>query len=152
MTHQEERALVAEIARSWIGTNFHHGARIKGVGIDCAQLLAAVFEEAGLVTADLPDYSVDWFMHEGDERYLTHLSPYTEPLADGAPIEVGDIVAFRFGRATSHAGIVVDFDAEQAPVIVHAFRGLGVILDALTPGSALAPRITSVHRLTRWMS
>ena len=46
---EDERALVVRIAQEWAGTPYHHRARIKGVGVDCGQLVAGVFEEAGLI-------------------------------------------------------------------------------------------------------
>jgi cell wall-associated NlpC family hydrolase len=36
------RAAVVREAESWIGTPFHHAARVKGAGIDCLMLLAEV--------------------------------------------------------------------------------------------------------------
>lgn len=44
----QRQAVVAE-AKTWIGTGFHHEARIKGAGVDCAQLLIAVFSACGFV-------------------------------------------------------------------------------------------------------
>lgn len=34
-------ALIAE-ARSWVHTPFHHGARLKGVGVDCVGLIVGI--------------------------------------------------------------------------------------------------------------
>lgn len=34
----EQRAAVAQEALAWLGTPYHHHARIKGVGVDCAQI------------------------------------------------------------------------------------------------------------------
>lgn len=146
-----ERARVARVARSWMPTPFHHGARLKHVGVDCAQFLAAVFEEAGLVTPDLPEYSVDWFLHEHQERYLDAIAPYTTPIPEGSEIAVGDIALFRFGRSISHAGVIVDIDIERCPVLVHAVRGIGVTMDTLSLTNALQPRLAQIHRLQRWM-
>ena len=50
MTEQEQRDLVVKEAYSWIGTPYHHQAMIKGVGVDCALILLAVFREAGLIS------------------------------------------------------------------------------------------------------
>src|SRR5262249_43477037 len=43
------RAAVVAEAESWIGTPFHHAARVKGAGVDCLMLLAEVYERAGIV-------------------------------------------------------------------------------------------------------
>jgi cell wall-associated NlpC family hydrolase len=146
----EERARVVAIARSWIGTPFHHNARIKGVGVDCAQLLAAVFAEAALEDATLPEYSADWFLHEDRERYLDEMDRYTVAVAEGAPVELGDIPMFRYGRSVSHAGIIVEVSPTTYPIMVHSFRGIGVTLDELTPTGAMTSRLAGVRRLNRW--
>ena len=39
--HASRAAVVAE-AIAWLGTPYHHRARIKGVGVDCAQLALGV--------------------------------------------------------------------------------------------------------------
>lgn len=39
--------VVAE-ALSWLGTPYHHGARLKGIGVDCAGLLIGVSKALGL--------------------------------------------------------------------------------------------------------
>ena len=50
-----ERARVVAIAHEWLGTPYHTGGRLKGVGVDCLTLLAGVFSEAGLVgQVDIP--------------------------------------------------------------------------------------------------
>jgi cell wall-associated NlpC family hydrolase len=36
-------------ARTWRGTPFHHQARIKGNGVDCAQLVVGVGQALGLI-------------------------------------------------------------------------------------------------------
>ena len=35
-------------ARTWIGTPFHHQARLKGKGCDCLGLIVGVVDELGL--------------------------------------------------------------------------------------------------------
>ena len=141
-----ERAVVVAEARAWIGTPFHHAARIKGVGVDCAQFLIGVYAGAGVV--DVPEiraYSRDWFLHEDVPHYLEELERFAAPLPDGATPDIGDIATFRYGRAVSHAGILVDAD-----VMVHAFRDLGVILEAIGPNDAMSVRLAGYWRLTRW--
>lgn len=44
-----QRQRVVEIAREWVGTPYHTGARIKGAGADCLTLLAEVYAEAGII-------------------------------------------------------------------------------------------------------
>ncbi len=49
--------LVMEIARSWVGTKFHHQGRRKNVGVDCIGLIVGVAQELGLNVEDKTDYA-----------------------------------------------------------------------------------------------
>jgi len=56
------QAVIAE-AVTWIGTPFHHAARVKGAGVDCLMLLAEVYERAGAAPhIEPPFYVPDWHM------------------------------------------------------------------------------------------
>lgn len=119
------REKVIAAARGWLNTSFHHEARVKGVGVDCAQLLIAVFAEAGLVAEFTPaHYPHDWHFHKDEERYIAEISGYAHRVDTPQP---GDIALFRFGRCASHAAIVIDW-----PLCIHAYFGQGVVeVDAL---------------------
>jgi len=123
--------LVAE-ARTWVGTPYHHHARVKGAGVDCAQILAAVYEAVGLVPhLDLGNYSPQWHLHHGEEAYLQWLHHVgAHRLADGLHPQPGDVGVWRFGRTFSHGGIVVDGGPD--PLIVHAYIRRGVIVSRAT--------------------
>lgn len=130
---------VTDIARTWLGTPYHHRARVKGVGVDCLMLLAEVFEEAGMVPYIDPGYYPhDWMMHRSEERYLAGLEQYCDRVEDPQP---GDIALYRFGRCASHAGIVIEW-----PLIIHAYRGEGVVL-AHGDDGALSGRLDSFWRV-----
>ncbi len=121
---QQRAAVVAE-ARTWLGTPYHHEGRVKGVGVDCLQLLAGVFSapSVGLIEKPLiPHYPWDWHLHRDAERYMEGLTRYTREIE--APPHPGDIVLFRFGRCFSHGGIVVKW-----PTIIHAYVGKGCVLE-----------------------
>ena len=60
----EERIRVILEAMTWIKTPFHFGARVKGNGVDCAQLIAAVFETCGIFKAD--EYGFFGLMLDGE--------------------------------------------------------------------------------------
>lgn len=115
------RAAVVKEAESWIGTPFHHAARIKGAGIDCLMLLAEVYERAGVAAPiEPPFYVPDWHLHQGAERYVDGLVRYARPIA-GPPLP-GDIALFRFGRTFSHGAIVTEW-----PRLIHAYWSIGVV-------------------------
>src|SRR5581483_6420447 len=121
-SHCEQRHAVVKEAESWIGTPFHHAARVKGRngGVDCLMLLAEVYERAGLTPPIAPPFYVpDWHLHRDAERYLDGLLAYAAEI--DAP-EPGDIALFRFGRTFSHGAIVT-----QWPHVVHAYWAVGVV-------------------------
>lgn len=120
-------AVVAQ-ARTWLGTPYHHHGRIKGAGVDCAMLLAEVFQRCGIVErVDPGNYPHDWHQHESRELFEEWLLRYAQPLpADQAP-QLGDVGLWRYGKARSHAGIVVDCEPGGVSVVVHAYIGMGVV-------------------------
>lgn len=136
--HQAQRLAVAAAARTWLGTPYHHQARIKGAGVDCALLLCEVYHAAGVVPfVDPTPYPQNWHIHRGDERYLGFVTQYAK-LSD-APPQLGDLVLFKFGRAFSHAGIYVG-----GGLVVHSLIDHGVIETILTE-PPLARRDTCVY-------
>lgn len=121
-----ERAAVAEEALSWLGTAYHHHARIKGVGVDCAQLLCGVYEACGLVKpVETGAYAVDWHLHHSEEKFSGWMAQYAHLVQDG-PLKVGDVCLWRFGRTFSHGSIYVGDD-----LFVHSYIGRGVMLSRL---------------------
>lgn len=120
-----QRMAVVAQAKTWVGTPYHHEARVKGAGVDCAMLLAEVYEAAGLIPHTVPPhYPPDWHLHRSEERYLNFITKYAQPLAEDAPRLPGDVVTYKFGRCISHAAIVIDW-----PLVIHAVKPLGVIVD-----------------------
>jgi cell wall-associated NlpC family hydrolase len=150
MNVERERTAVVEEALSWLRTPYHALARIKGVGVDCAQLVIAVYTTAlGIEEPAIGTYAIDWFLHSPEEKYLEGLAPYAmERKSAELTGEPGDIALFRFGRAISHAGIVVEW-----PLMVHADRHTGrVTLDSLADGQPYRARLAGVYSLLRWVT
>lgn len=114
------RASVVKEVQEWIGTPFHHAARVKGAGIDCLMLLAEVYERAGVTDRiEPPFYVPDWHLHRDAERYMQGLLHYARPVDVPEP---GDIALFRFGRTFSHGAIIVAW-----PQLIHAYWSIGVV-------------------------
>lgn len=112
--------VVAE-ALTWLHTPYHHHARIKGAGVDCAQLLCGVFEAVGMVEhIDTGFYPHDWHMSRNEELFLQWLAKVGARQVD-AP-QPGDVAVFRFGRTFSHGAVMID---EQTTI--HAYINMGVI-------------------------
>lgn len=112
---------ICAYSQSWIGTPYHHAARVKGVGVDCAQLLIGVFcDELQLVpTPEVEDYPPDWMMHRSEERFLSTLQTCAREIEQPEP---GDVAIWMWGRCFAHAAIV-----QSWPVVVHADSRCGKV-------------------------
>ncbi len=114
---EQWRTDVIAVAESWLRTPWHHMQRVRGPGggVDCAQLLIAVYSEAGIVEPFWPDaYPMDWMMHREEERFLLHIEQYMDSVAVPQP---GDAAVWLYGRCFSHGAVVVGW-----PSIIHAYR------------------------------
>lgn len=116
----EIRARVVAEAMTWLGTPYGHRQRLKGLRVDCAQILAAVYEAAGVIEPiDLGEYPTQWHLSHTRELYLEWLEragAWLIPSADALP---GDIGVWKYGLTHSHGGIVVEGGAD--PVILHSY-------------------------------
>jgi cell wall-associated NlpC family hydrolase len=121
-------AIVAE-ARTWLGTPWHHAARVKGAGVDCGQFLIAAYTGAGLVPGfETGPYSIDHMMHSGEELFLGFVEAHLDRTDTPLP---GDVAVWRYGRCFSHGAIVLDW-----PLIIHAHRpDRAVVLGDATKGA-----------------
>ena len=89
-------------------------------GVDCATLLAQVFEQCGLTPpVPIPSYPPDWHMHRKGERYADTVLERSREITEAEALP-GDVVMFQFGLSFSHAAIVMP---PGWPAIVHAFFG-----------------------------
>jgi cell wall-associated NlpC family hydrolase len=114
-----DEAAVARVlaeATSWLLTPWIHGAAIKGVGVDCARLLKAVYMGAGVVD-DFPldSYPADWMLHRDEERFQAIVAAHCIPVE--FPPLPGDLALWRYFRCFSHGGIVIEW-----PRVIHAHR------------------------------
>jgi cell wall-associated NlpC family hydrolase len=110
-----QRQAIVDEAISWLGTPYHHRARVKGSGVDCAQLPIAVYSKIGIIPEfDPGDYSTQWYLHRDAERYLEQVEKYAHE-TDGE-ILPGDFLVYKFGWTFSHGVIVVKW-----PIVIHAW-------------------------------
>jgi cell wall-associated NlpC family hydrolase len=117
-----DRARIVAEALTWLRTPYHHGARLKGVGVDCAQLPIGVYAEAGFIEPFEPEpYPHDWHLHRSAERYLTEVMRFAREITmdQAGP---GDLILYRFGRAYAHGVIIIDY-----PVVLHAVLREGLV-------------------------
>lgn len=110
------RDQIVEIARSWIGTPYHHQARLKGVGVDCIGLIVGVGRELGLQIEDTTDYA-----RYPDGKTLG-LELERQFIKTDVP-RLGDILLFRVTRLPQHVGIC-------SPIgLIHAHMGVGRVVE-----------------------
>jgi len=139
IAQQARRTVVIAEAQTWMGTPWHHAARVRGAGVDCGLFLAAVYEAAGLAPHLEPDqYPQDWMLHTSEELLLNQVQAYAREVAAPQP---GDIALWQIGRTWSHAAIVLAW-----PRVIHTLAGCGVMEDDASVTAAL------VHHPVRFFS
>lgn len=113
-----QRSSVCAIAKTWLHTPFRDQGKVKGKdgAVDCAMLLVAVFQEAGLLDPayDPRPYPPQFHLHHGEERFLKQIENIIEMHGRGAekagkmPAVPGDLIVYRVGRCFSHGGLVIE--------------------------------------------
>ena len=108
----KKRIAIITEAHEWLGTPYHDQQCVKGEGVDCAMFVFGIAMELGMVDEldrlKVPAYSPEWHLHNDDERLLYILESFgcketKKPL-------IGDIITFKFGRVSSHLGILCPND------------------------------------------
>ncbi|MEZ5923917.1 MAG: NlpC/P60 family protein [Hyphomicrobiaceae bacterium] len=126
-----KRRDIVRIARSWIGTPYHHQASLKGSGADCIGLVRGIWRELfGREPEVPPAYSGDWSEATGQETMLAVASRHLVPV----PVELirqGDVLVFRLraGAVAKHVAIVSDLGR-----MIHAQEGVPVAEVNIGPG------------------
>ncbi len=118
-----DRQSAVAVARSWVGTPYVLGARIRGLGCDCATIIAEYLIQCGIAKReDLGVYSHDWFCHAADERYMLRLLHHAKKTLEtvarpGVKASPGSIALFRVAgsHVFNHGAIVA-----QWPKVIHA--------------------------------
>lgn len=132
MMMQEQRAAVVDEAHTWLRTPYHHmgdgeqraGRQLKGIGIDCAQILIETYSAVGVIDwFSTGKYGRDWMSHNADERYVSFIAKYAEQYDwREEPIQPADIAVWKFGLSFSHGGIVTEW-----PHVIHAYASFGFV-------------------------
>lgn len=127
-TEAEQRAATVAEAWRWLGTPYHPHGRLLSVGVDCGNLLAKVYENAGVIAPLDPGfYETGWHLHRSEELFIGWLrTAGAFPVLNREP-RPGDTGIWRFGRTYSHGGIVV-----EGGLVVHAYLERGVIASGLS--------------------
>jgi cell wall-associated NlpC family hydrolase len=101
-------------AALWVGTPFVSHASVRGAGVDCVNLAAAIYLECGaLKPFTMPPYSIDGGQHNQFSQVIGWLGEQSElfahvPLNKDFRVQPGDLLCFRFARSEHHTGIVLE--------------------------------------------
>lgn len=129
MSHSDK---IVTIASDWINTPYVHGARLKGVGVDCAQLIAAITEELFGERINTPVYSQEWHLHNREEMMCNLLEQFGLTRIAVEERKIGNILTFKYGRVNSHLGILVGDDE-----VIHARLDVGKVVKNHLSGELL---------------
>lgn len=114
---------IAQEALTWLGTPYISGARVKGVGTDCANLLVGISEQLKITQIGqvrIPQHSNEWHLHKNRELFLQNIKLYCDEVED---LQIGDFLLYKYGRVASHGAVYVGDNH-----VVHAKIQDGVIL------------------------
>jgi NlpC/P60 family putative phage cell wall peptidase len=127
-----------DIARTWVGTPYHHQASKRRIGTDCLGLIIGVWAEYyGKVPQKAPAYSRDWNISDGvydgmNEPMLVAFRQYFDEI-DFSTASVGDVLVFRYGEKlpAKHAGILTTVPNDRFAVdgiykMIHSIETRGV--------------------------
>ena len=141
-------AAVADLqmsARSWLGTPFMPNASVKGAGVSCQKLAAALFIESGFWPAGttVPDAAMNWSHAQTDSILSAFAAGRSdlEELSGVATPQPGDLVGFKIGGCVHHCGVVIDDQGS----FVHCLRGRGVQMSSLRDATFMT-RIEKIWR------
>lgn len=124
------RADVVRLARSWIGTPYHHQASLAGVGTDCLGLVRGIWRSLyGCEPTELPPYTRDWAEARGRETLLEAARQHLVEQDVSKP-RPGDVLLFRL-RPSLPAKHVAILATEGS--MVHAMEGAPVAEVAFVP-------------------
>lgn len=134
--------MIADKAHEWIGTPFHWGAAVKGVGCDCKGLIAGVAaecgrEEAKSVEALACDYGAGKFT---PQRLRSGLQRLFDKVSEAQP---GDVLLMTLKGVPQHLAICVEAEGGKPVRMVHTYPGRGVV----------KAKVGSMHRIDsiwRW--
>lgn len=117
--------MIVETARSYLGTPFHHQARLKGVGVDCVGLVICVARELGYIPHD---WDVKGYGRIPDGLQLSHHLNERMTRIEKIDLMPGDVVLVAFTKHPQHIGIVGDY-VHGGLSMIHADGQRGKVLE-----------------------
>ena len=107
---------IANAARKLIGTPFHFGGRLPGIGLDCAGVIVLAHRECDLNIQDPGTYSKSAILRGWIRRFLEKTHDFvSQP-------RIGDVALFAITKreTLTHCAIVVAHNR-----IIHSLTGVG---------------------------
>lgn len=136
---------LVEVARGYLGTPFHFGGRVKGVGVDCGGLLVCIARDAGMKVDDEPRATRENALEAIHAVAGKHAEVVWRVGGDSSipSPSCGDILIFSCRAMPGHCGI---FTAEGSFVHAHDSSSTGMVVE--TPlDERWMSRIVAVYRV-----
>lgn len=140
---RERIAQLKQEAEQWIGTPFVSHACVRGAGVDCIHLIAAIYLACGVIKSfHPPKYALDSGSHNADSQLLAWLDahPRFVRLSSQSTPRIGDILCFNLGMSEHHIAALID---ERK--FIHVLPTRFVILSSLDE-RYYTRRITAIYR------
>lgn len=130
-------------ALHWGGTPFHFNAAKIGVGVDCVNLAAELYKDAGFDAGfSGEEYRLSQGAHSTQSRLMAWLqkSPrFCQVRTDEA--KAGDLLCLRIGRVEHHCGVLLN---SEEGIFIHAMQRYGTRIERIGP--QWERRITAAFR------
>jgi NlpC/P60 family putative phage cell wall peptidase len=92
------RTHIVSLARTWLGTPYHHQASARGIGCDCIGLVRGIWRDLyGPEPQPLPAYTRDWAESSGRETLLEAARRHLVEVPPSRALP-GDVLVFRWRR------------------------------------------------------
>jgi cell wall-associated NlpC family hydrolase len=122
-------------AKSWVGTPFVAHSRVKGAGVDCVNLAAALYLETRVLDAfDPPAYALDGGVHNKTSQVVEWLENHPRFMAiyhKHGPMPynpmVGDALVFKNVQSEHHVAVML-----AGHYFIHSVFFRKVVIGSLT--------------------
>jgi NlpC/P60 family putative phage cell wall peptidase len=140
----ELRQKVIEEARSWIGTPFHHQAKLKGYGCDCVGLILGVGATFGFTIEPHRWEPFRNYARAPNPRKMTEaMNLFLNPISRDE-VTIADVLFLEWRKdMPMHLAIVSEDHGE--PTLIHALMEMGKVIEHGS-SSLWEERVTSCWR------
>lgn len=124
------RLRVLAEARAWIGTPFRHQARLAGVGVDCANLVIAAGEAAGVLAINEAAWRpfAGYGRQPNPNRMGAALATFLAPLEAGRE-RPGDVAWLQWARDLPMHLAVLGALPDRRLTLIHALESAGRVVE-----------------------